>query len=87
MLYEVTSQRTQPEIESALEESAKKHKLGIMTVHELKKTMANKGVEFDGECWVYEVCNPHQANKVLEANASVSTALPCRISLYRVGDG
>ncbi len=43
-------------------------------------------MEFDGECLIYEVCNPHQAKKVLEANGAVSTALPCRISVYRSGD-
>lgn len=29
-----------------------------------------------------EVCNPHQAKRVLEANLEISTALPCRISVY-----
>jgi uncharacterized protein (DUF302 family) len=44
--------------------------------------MAEKGVAFAPECRVYEVCNPHQAKKVLEANLEISTALPCRISVY-----
>ena len=35
---------------------------------------------------IFEVCNPLQAKKVLEANGAVSTALPCRISVYRSGD-
>jgi uncharacterized protein (DUF302 family) len=43
-------------------------------------------VEFDKDCLIYEVCNPQQAKTVLEANAEISTALPCRISLYREGD-
>lgn len=34
------------------------------------------------ECRIYEVCNPHQAWKVLEAEGAISTALPCRISVY-----
>jgi uncharacterized protein (DUF302 family) len=48
--------------------------------------MRKKGVEFAGECFIYEVCNPHQAKRVLEANGAVSTALPCRISVYRAGE-
>jgi uncharacterized protein (DUF302 family) len=47
--------------------------------------MKKKGVEMDMDCLIYEVCNPFQAKKVLEANPSVSTALPCRISIYRQG--
>ena len=61
------------------------HKFGILGVHDLKAKMAEKGVAFARECRIYEVCNPHQAKKVLEANLEISTALPCRISLYEEG--
>jgi uncharacterized protein (DUF302 family) len=47
--------------------------------------MAKKGVEFARECRIFEVCNPHRAKKVLEANPEISTALPCRISVYEEG--
>ena len=53
-----------------------------MTVHNLKETMKKKGVEFDKECRIFEVCNPHQAKRVLEKNMELSTALPCRISVF-----
>jgi len=42
-------------------------------------------VEFTSECLVFEVCQPHQAKKVLDQDMSVSTVLPCRISLYEEG--
>ena len=44
-----------------------------------------KGVEFARECLIFEVCQPQQAKKALEENMSVSTALPCRISIYEEG--
>jgi len=47
--------------------------------------MAEKGVAFDRECRIFEVCNPHQAKKVLDTNLEISTALPCRISVYQEG--
>jgi uncharacterized protein (DUF302 family) len=47
--------------------------------------MAKKGVEFEHECLIFEVCQPQQAKKVLDQNMSVSTALPCRISIYEEG--
>ena len=56
-----------------------------MQVHNLKETMAKKGVEFARECLIFEVCQPQQAKKVLDENMSVSTALPCRISIYEEG--
>ena len=47
--------------------------------------MVKKGVEFARECLIFEVCQPLQAKKVLDQNMSVSTALPCRISIYEDG--
>ena len=58
---------------------------GVMQVHNLKETMTKKGVEVDRECLIFEVCQPQQAKKVLDENMSISTALPCRISIYEEG--
>jgi len=82
MLYTIKSHKPIAEIQRRLEESAARHQFGILTVHNLRETMKKKGVEFGTDCWVYEVCNPLQAKRVLEANGAVSTALPCRISVY-----
>lgn len=82
MLHTIPSHRTLPEIEQALQDSAARHKFGILAIHDLRETMRKKGVEFNTDCRIYEVCNPVQAKKVLEANGAVSTALPCRISVY-----
>lgn len=87
MLLTVHSKKTLPEIEQALHESAARHKFGILTTHDLRETMNKKGVEFHSDVRIYEVCNPQQAKKVLEANGAVSTALPCRISVYQAPEG
>jgi uncharacterized protein (DUF302 family) len=39
----------------------------VLGVHDLRATMAKKGVNSPGSAG-FEVCNPHQAKKVLEAN-------------------
>ena len=56
-----------------------------MQVHNLKETMMKKGVKFAREGLIFEVCQPQQAKKVLDENMSISTALPCRISIYEEG--
>ncbi len=61
---------------------ATKHKFGVLGVHDLKEKMQSKGVPFERECRVFEVCNPQQAQKILLGDIRVSTALPCRISVY-----
>ena len=86
MLYELVTKRTPQQAGQALEAAAQKHKFGVLTVHNLRETMTKKGVEFSKECLIYEVCNPFQAKKVLEANPSISTALPCRIAVFQEGD-
>lgn len=85
MLYEIESTKTLDQVCQNLEKATANHKFGVMTVHNLKETMKKKGVEFDRECRIFEVCNPHQAKRVLEKNMEISTALPCRISVYVEG--
>ncbi len=87
MLYTIESKKPLTEIERGLEAAAARHKFGILTVHDLRATMNKKGVAFDRDCRIFEVCNPVQAKKVLEANGAVSTALPCRISVYESPGG
>ena len=43
---------------------------------------AAKGIAFDEQCKVFEVCNPGQAAKVLSTDMRLNMALPCRISVY-----
>ena len=86
MLYEKTTGRTPSEAGQALEAAAKKNGMGVLTVHNLKETMAKKGVALSKECLIYEVCNPVQAQRVLEANGSIATALPCRIAIFQDGN-
>ena len=82
MLYKISSTKTVGEAATALHLAVEANRFGVMHVHNLKETMAKKGVEFARECLIFEVCQPQQAKKVLEENMSISTALPCRISVY-----
>ena len=85
MLHIVESKKSVDQVAKDLEAAVTRHKFGVLGIHDLKSTMAKKGVEFTRECRIFEVCNPHQAKKVLEANLEISTALPCRISVYEEG--
>jgi uncharacterized protein (DUF302 family) len=85
MLHIVESKKPLEQVVKDLGEAVTRHKFGVLGVHDLKETLAKKGVEFARECRIFEVCNPHQAKKVLEANLEISTALPCRISVYEEG--
>jgi uncharacterized protein (DUF302 family) len=85
MLHIVESRKPIDRVAKDLEEAVARHKFGVLGVHDLRAKMAEKGVAFARECRIFEVCNPHQAKKVLESNLEISTALPCRISVYEEG--
>lgn len=78
----ITSDKPFNEVCQALEEAVPAHKFGIVATHDLKATMNKKGVAFDAEVKVYEICNPMKAKAVLLEDMDLSTVLPCRISVF-----
>lgn len=85
MLYVIASSKPLDRVAEDLQGAVARHKFGVLGVHDLRAKLAEKGVPFARECRIFEVCNPHQAKRVLEANLAISTALPCRISVYEEG--
>ena len=85
MLVKLSTDKTVSEAAVALQAAVQANHFGVMQVHNLKETMTKKGVEFARECLIFEVCQPQQAKRVLDQDMSVSTALPCRISIYEEG--
>jgi len=59
-----------------------RHGFGVLHVHDLATTLRSKGIAFDEECKVFEVCNPGQAAKVLSTDTRLNMALQCRISVF-----
>jgi uncharacterized protein (DUF302 family) len=82
MLYVRETNKSIDEVCAKIQEVAAQNKFGVLAVIDLKEKMAAKGVQFGPQCRIIEVCNPMQAKKVLEANMTISSALPCRISVY-----
>lgn len=78
---------TVSEAANRLTEALKERNFGVLHVHDLKKTLNGKGVPFEPECRVLEVCNPRQAAKVLEDDIDLNMALPCRVSVYEKEGG
>jgi uncharacterized protein (DUF302 family) len=82
MLYVRETNKSIDEVCNKIQEAAAQNKFGVLAVIDLKEKMASKGVQFGPQCRIIEVCNPMQAKKVLEKNMTISSALPCRISVY-----
>lgn len=82
MYYIVETEKSFEQAQVDLETAVKEFGFGVLGVHELGNTLRNKGVTFNENCSVFEVCNPVQAGKVLAADINLNMALPCRISVY-----
>jgi uncharacterized protein (DUF302 family) len=82
MYYVVETGKTFEHAAADLEVTVKRNGFGVLHVHDLGGTLRSKGIAFEQQCKVFEICNPAQAAKVLAADMRLNMALPCRISVY-----
>ena len=82
MYYIVETVKSFEQAATDLEAAVKRHGFGVLHIHDLGTTLRSKGIEFNNQCKVFEVCNPTQAAKVLATDMRLNMALPCRISVF-----
>ena len=82
MYYIVDTPKTFTQAAADLEAAVVAHNFGVLHVHDLGSTLRSKGIAFEEQCKIFEVCNPVQAAKVLQTDMRLNMALPCRISVY-----
>jgi uncharacterized protein (DUF302 family) len=82
MYYIVETDKAFDQASADLEQAVKRLGFGVLHVHDLATTLRSKGIAFEGQCKVFEVCNPQQASKVLSTDMRLNMALPCRISVF-----
>ena len=83
-LFHYTVETTKPinEAIASLEENLMEEKFGVLWQFNIKEKLQEKGVDFDQSYFVLEVCNPHEAKRVLSENELVGYFLPCKIVVY-----
>jgi uncharacterized protein (DUF302 family) len=82
MYYIVETKKSFDQASKDLEAAVVSHGFGVLHVHDLGTTLRGKGIAFDEDCKIFEVCNPGQAAKVLATDMRLNMALPCRISVF-----
>ena len=82
MYYLVETDKTFEHATEDLDAAVRRNGFGVLHVHDLGATLRSKGIAFDEQCRVFEVCNPLQAAKGLESDMRLNMALPCRISVF-----
>ncbi|MDA3932690.1 MAG: DUF302 domain-containing protein [Tenericutes bacterium] len=83
LLYKVQSDKQIDQVIIDLKTSLSKHKFGVLWEMNFKDTLKNKGIEFNKDFFVFEVCNPQQAKNVLDHNLETGFFLPCKLVIYK----
>jgi len=82
MYYVVETAKVFDQAAADLEGAVNRLGFGVLHVHDLAATLRSKGIAFEEQCKIFEVCNPQQAAKVLSTDMRLNMALPCRISVF-----
>lgn len=81
--YTVTTDKSIEETINTLEENLKENKFGILWQLDIPSKLQEKGVHtYTNPYRVLEVCNPHEAARVLNKDELVGYFLPCKITVY-----
>ncbi|MFZ3589752.1 DUF302 domain-containing protein [Bacillus sp. DJP31] len=80
--YTVETKKSINDAVESLENNLKEEKFGVLWMFDIKDKLQEKGLDFDQEYKVLEVCNPHEAQRVLNENLLVGYFLPCKIVVY-----
>ena len=80
--YTVETEKSVKKAIEDLQVSLKEEKFGLLWMFDIKDKLHEKELEFEKEFVVLEVCNPHEAQKVLNENEMAGYFLPCKIVVY-----
>ena len=86
MFITMRTRKSLGDVRQRFEEAAAENRFSVLGVHDVGERLRAKGLSFDRKFYVYEVCNPVAAKKVLDKNIRIGTALPCRVTIYTDGE-
>jgi uncharacterized protein (DUF302 family) len=82
LFYVVESDKSFHEATVDLEAVIPRLGLVILHVHDLGEALRRKGIDFDEDCKLFEICNYRQSARLLSVDMRLSTILPWRISVF-----
>lgn len=86
VIYERSTDKNLTDAIQSLENNLKSNGFGILWQLNFKDKLKEKGLDFDNDFVVLEVCNPKQAKEVLEYNVNIGYVLPCKMAVRRDND-
>ncbi len=80
--YAAKTDKSVPEAVKAVQKSLKEHGFGTLWEMNVPSKLQEKGVDYDREAVILEVCNPKQAKRALDANLEAIYFLPCKVVVF-----
>ena len=80
--FELATDKTFESAVQSLKESIKPYGFGVLWELNFKDKLQEKGLEFNTDFQVMEVCNPVKAKQVLEGDITAGYFLPCKAAVY-----
>jgi uncharacterized protein (DUF302 family) len=80
--YEVITLKPFDQAVKAVEEALAIVQFGVLWKLNFKDKLQEKGLTFDKDFIIMEVCNPHKAKEVLEKHIDLGYFLPCKVVVY-----
>jgi uncharacterized protein (DUF302 family) len=84
--YTIETKKSVKEAISSLETVLKEDGFGVLWQFNIQEKLREKGIEFEKQFMVLEVCNPKEAKKVMEENSLAGYFLPCKLVVYIEND-
>ena len=81
LVYEMVTSKSVSDAVLAVKENLKSHGFGVLWELDFKTTLGNKGIEFNEDYIVLEVCDPKQAKSILDLDMQAGYVLPCKMAV------
>ena len=82
IIYEKTTDKTVAQAIESVKAELKKREFGVLFELDMKAKLQEHNLELNGHAVIMDVCNPKQAQKVLNESLSVGYFLPCKIAVF-----
>lgn len=85
MIYKQKTEKTFDEALESLKTNLSEVEFGVLWQLNFKDKLQEKGLAFDNNFMILEVCNPLKAQRVLSEQMEMGFFLPCKVAVYEDG--
>ena len=87
MIYELNTEKSYEQAIEDLKAELQKRKFGVLWEMNFKDKLQEKGLDFNKNFNVMEVCSPPKAKVVLDRYLEAGYMLPCKMVVFEKEDG